>query len=79
MRCLVYFLKIAINSHKIEHFHHVKLYNSEDPIGEGNDYSLQYSCPENSTDRGAWQAIVLGSQRVGHDSLTNTFTNSTIQ
>ena len=24
---------------------------------EGNSYSLQYSCLENSTDRGAWQAI----------------------
>ena len=26
--------------------------------GEGNDNSLQYSCLENSMDRGAWQAIV---------------------
>ena len=33
--------------------------------GEGNGYPLQYSCLENSMDRGAWQAI--GSQRVGHD------------
>ena len=23
-------------------------------LGEGNGYSLQYSCLENSTDRGAW-------------------------
>ena len=28
--------------------------------GEGNDYSLQYSCLENSKDRGAWQATVHG-------------------
>ena len=28
--------------------------------GEGNGYPLQYSCPENSKDRGAWQAIILG-------------------
>ena len=28
--------------------------------GEGNGYSLQYSCLENSMDRGAWQAIVHG-------------------
>ena len=28
--------------------------------GEGNSYSLQYSCLENSRDRGAWQAIVHG-------------------
>ena len=26
----------------------------------GNGYPLQYSCPENSMDRGAWQAIVGG-------------------
>ena len=24
--------------------------------GEGNDYTLQYSCLENPMDRGAWQA-----------------------
>ena len=28
--------------------------------GEGNGNSLQYSCLENSTDRGAWWAIVQG-------------------
>ena len=28
--------------------------------GEGNGNPLQYSCLENSMDRGAWQAIVLG-------------------
>ena len=26
--------------------------------GEGNGYPLQYSCPENSMDRGAWRATV---------------------
>ena len=26
--------------------------------GEGNGYPLQYSCLENSMDRGAWRAIV---------------------
>ena len=30
------------------------------PTGEGNGNPLQYSCLENSTDRGAWQAIVHG-------------------
>ena len=35
--------------------------------GEGNGYPLQYSHLENSIDRGAWQAIVHGLQRVGHD------------
>ena len=28
--------------------------------GEGNGYLLQYSCPENPMDRGAWQATVYG-------------------
>ena len=28
--------------------------------GEGNDNSLQYSCLENSMDRGAWRATVPG-------------------
>jgi len=28
--------------------------------GEGNGYPLQYSCLENSMDRGAWQATVHG-------------------
>ena len=27
---------------------------------EGNGNPLQYSCPENSMDRGAWQATVYG-------------------
>ena len=30
------------------------------PSGEGNGYPLQYSCLENSMDRGAWRATVLG-------------------
>ena len=30
--------------------------------GEGSGSLLQYSCLENSMDRGAWQAIVHGSQ-----------------
>ena len=37
-------------------------------------YPLQYSCLENSLDRGVWRAIVLGVARVGHDGVTNTLT-----
>ena len=34
-------------------------------LGKGNGNPLQYSCLENSTDRGAWKAIQpMGSQRV---------------
>ena len=29
-------------------------------LGEGNGNPLHYSCLENPTDRGAWQAIVHG-------------------
>jgi len=32
--------------------------------GEGNGYSLQYACLENSIDRGAWQAIVHGVTKI---------------
>ena len=48
--------------------------NAEDPgsipgpgrsPGEGNGNPLQYSCLENSMDRGAWLQF-MGSQRVGH-------------
>ena len=38
--------------------------------GEGNGNPLQYSCLENPTDRGAWQATVHGVARVGHDLVT---------
>ena len=34
-------------------------------VGNGNP--LQYSCLENPMDKGTWQAIVIGSQRVGHN------------
>ena len=33
----------------------------EDPLGEGNGNPLQYSCLENSMDRGAWRVIVHGA------------------
>ena len=42
--------------------------------GEGNGYLLQYSCLENSMDRGVWCAIVRGSQRVRHNWATNSRT-----
>ena len=45
--------------------------------GEGNGYPLQYSCLENSMDRGAWRATVHGLQRVGHDWATDTFNTHT--
>ena len=47
--------------------------------GEGNGYPLQYSCLENSMDRGAWQATFRGVERVGHDIATNIFSHATIE
>ena len=38
--------------------------------GEGNGNPLKYSYLENPMDRGAWQTIVLGVARVGHDLAT---------
>ena len=35
--------------------------------GGGHGNPLQYSCLENSMDRGAWRATIHGWQRVGHD------------
>ena len=43
--------------------------------GEGNGNPLQYSCLENSMDRGAWQAAVWG-RRVGHNSATDAHTHT---
>ena len=42
---------------------------------EGNGNPLQYSCLENSIDRGTWWATVHESQRAGHDWETNTHTH----
>ena len=44
---------------------------SERPPGGGNGNPLQYSYLENSKDRGAGEAAVLGSQRTGPDYETN--------
>ena len=46
----------------------VQSLGQEDSPGEGNGYPLQYSCLENSMDRGGWWATQsVGSQRVRHD------------
>ena len=38
----------------------VQSLDQEDPLKEGNGYQLQYSCLQNSMNRGAWQATVHG-------------------
>ena len=43
---------------------------SERSAGEGNGYPLQYSCLEKLMNRGAWQAIVHGVERIRHDLAT---------
>ena len=42
--------------------------------GEGNGNLLQYSCLENSIDRGADRLQSMGQQGIRHDRVTNTFT-----
>ena len=43
---------------------------SERSPGGGHGNPLQYSCLENSMDRGAWWATVPGVVRVGHMDAT---------
>ena len=38
--------------------------------GEGNGNTLQNICLANPVDKGAWQTIVLGVTKVGHDLAT---------
>ena len=47
--------------------------------GEGNGYPLQYSCLENSMDRGAWWLHSMELQSVRHDWAANTFTFKTLK
>ena len=42
-------------------------------LGKGNGHTLQVSCLENSMGRGPGGLQSTGQQRVGHDSVTNTF------
>ena len=44
--------------------------------GEGNGNPFQDTCLENSLDRGAWQATVHETARVGHDEVTHTHTHT---
>ena len=48
--------------------------------GEGNGYPLQYSCLENSMNRGVWSVIyvTMGSQRVRHDWVIRSLKNATL-
>ena len=46
----------------------VRSLGEEGPLEkEGDGNPLQYSCLENPTNGGAWQATVMGSQKFGHD------------
>ena len=47
--------------------------------GEGHGNPLQYSCLENSKDRGTSQISAMEEQRVRHGWATNTFTSKHIQ
>ena len=43
-------------------------------LGKGNDYPLQYSFLENPWTEKPGRLQSMGSQRIGHDWVTNTFT-----
>ena len=45
----------------------VRFLGWEDPLGERNGNSFQYSCLENPMDRGAWQVTVHGVASVRQD------------
>ena len=47
---------------------------SERFSGEGNGNTFQYSCLENSMDRGAWKSTVHGISKSRHNWSKNTFT-----
>ena len=49
----------------------VRSLGREDSPGERNGNPLQYSCLENSMDRGAWRAIVHRVRRGGRNLVTN--------
>ena len=49
-------------------------------IGEGNGYPLQYSCLENSMDRGACRAIVHGvTESDTIEQITLSYTQSAVK
>ena len=56
----------------------VQSLGGEDLTGEGNGNPLQYSCLENSMDRGAWQAIVHGVAK-SWTQLSNSHTHTHTQ
>ena len=45
--------------------HQVLIPGSGRSPGKGNDYPLQYSCLENSMDRGSWRTTVYGFTKNG--------------
>ena len=45
----------------------VESLGQDDPLKAEKGNPLQYSCLENSMDRGAWWATVKGSQRIRHN------------
>ena len=49
-------------------------FQSGSPIGEGNGNPLQYSCLENSMDRGTWWATVHGVAKSGTRLSNYAFT-----
>ena len=53
----------------------VQTLDREDPLRRLR-LPLQYSCLENSMDRGAWWATVMGLRRVRHSTKVTTYKSS---
>ena len=75
---------MEINNHGIKYkkviwIQAVQSLGGEKSLGEGNGNLLQYSCLENPTHRGAWWAIDMELQRVGHNLATKPPHLSSVQ
>ena len=72
-------LKLSIQKSKIMVSSPIISWQIDGETGEGNGSPLQYSCLENPTDRGAWQAAVHGvatSLSLSHHFMANRWGNN---
>ena len=64
----LYFILTIIPREKYYHYHFrtgkLKFPGSGRSSGDGNGSPVQYSCLENSMDKGAWQATVHGDSEL---------------
>ena len=70
----LYFILTIIPREKHYHYHFrigkLRFSGSGTSSGEGSGSSVQYSCLENSMDKGAWRAIVHGDSELDMTEMT---------